>query len=105
MSNSVANNHDESGICPLTQGISSRQLKKMPQPQIGLLIRQLRQEMGLTQEEFASDCGVVFSTVNRWEKGRVRPSPMALRLIQVKLEHFGDRGRELWERNQNNFPN
>lgn len=89
MSNSVANNR----------------LKKMPQPQIGLLIRELRQEMGLTQEEFASDCGVVFSTVNRWEKGRVRPSPMALKLIQVKLEQFGDRGRELLERYQNNFPN
>ena len=89
MSNSVANN----------------QLKKMPQPQIGLLIRQLRQEMELTQEEFASDCGVVFSTVNRWEKGRVRPSPMALRLIQVKLEQIGDRGKKLLQRYQNNFPN
>ena len=79
-------------------------LKKMPQPQIGSLIRQLREEMQLTQEEFASDCGVVFSTVNRWEKGRVRPSPMALRLIQVKLEQIGDRGRELLQRHQNNFP-
>ncbi len=85
--------------------VANNQLKKMPQPQIGLLIRQLRQEMGLTQEEFASHCGVVFSTVNRWEKGSVRPSPMALKLIQVKLEAIGDRGRELLQRYGNDSPN
>ena len=74
----------------------------MPQPQIGLLIRQLREEMQLTQEEFASDCGVVFSTVNRWEKGRVCPSPMALKLIQIKLEGIGERGGKLLQKYQNN---
>ena len=57
----------------------------MPQPQIGLLIKQLRQEMKLTQEEFANECGVVFSTINRWEKGHTRPSPMALKLIASML--------------------
>jgi transcriptional regulator with XRE-family HTH domain len=37
------------------------QLKKIKQPQIGQLICDLRQEMGLTQEEFAVQCGVAFS--------------------------------------------
>jgi DNA-binding transcriptional regulator YiaG len=49
-------------------------IKKIPQPQIGYLIQELRQEMNLTQEEFAAYFGVVFSTVNRWEKGHTKPS-------------------------------
>ncbi|HHP7232378.1 MAG TPA: helix-turn-helix domain-containing protein [Xenococcaceae cyanobacterium] len=75
-------------------------LKKMPQPQIGLLIRQLREEMQLTQEEFASECGVVFSTVNRWEKGHTRPSPMALKLISLKLDSMGESAQKLFQQYQ-----
>ena len=71
--------------CNREKSVSFRQLKTTPQPQIGLLIKQLRQEMKLTQEEFANECGVVFSTVNRWEKGHIRPSPMALKLIGLML--------------------
>ena len=71
--------------CNREKSVSFRQLKTTPQPQIGLLIKQLRQEMKLTQEEFANECGVVFSTVNRWEKGHTRPSPMALKLIGLML--------------------
>jgi DNA-binding transcriptional regulator YiaG len=81
--------------CEREKTISLRQLKTMPQPQIGSLIKQLRQEMKLTQEEFAYSCGVVFSTVNRWEKGHTRPSPMALKLIAIMLSSLGDRGFEL----------
>ena len=79
------------------QKVAKSQLKKMPQPQIGLLIKQLRQEMELTQEEFASECGVVFSTVNRWEKGHTKPSPMALKLIILKLESMGESGQKLFQ--------
>ena len=89
MTDRVANN------CVREKTISLRQLKTMPQPQIGLLIKKLRQEMELTQEEFASECGVVFSTVNRWEKGHTRPSPMALKLIILMLSSLGDRSLEL----------
>ncbi|MBE9169921.1 helix-turn-helix transcriptional regulator [Pleurocapsales cyanobacterium LEGE 06147] len=52
----------------------------MKQPQIGCLIRALRQEMGLTQEQFAASVGVVYPSVNRWENGHAQPSPMALKL-------------------------
>jgi transcriptional regulator with XRE-family HTH domain len=48
------------------------------------LIRALRERNGLTQEKLAARLGVSFSTINRWEKGRRRPSPLALR----KLEEF-----------------
>ena len=51
-------------------------------------------------EEFASECGVVFSTVNRWEKGHTRPSPMALKLIILKLESMGESGQKLFQQYQ-----
>ena len=37
------------------------------------LVRELRQRLGLTQEELAKHLGVRFQTVNRWERGRVNP--------------------------------
>lgn len=33
------------------------------------LIKELRDKMGLTQEQFAQRVGVTFSTINNWEKG------------------------------------
>ncbi|MGF1539848.1 MAG: helix-turn-helix domain-containing protein [Pleurocapsa sp.] len=84
----------------MTTKVALSQLKRMPQPNIGLLIKQLRQEMELTQEEFASECGVVFSTVNRWEKGHTRPSPMALKLIFLKLSSLGEQGQELFQQHR-----
>lgn len=84
----------------MTTKVALSQLKRMPQPNIGLLIKQLRQEMELTQEEFAQKCGVVFSTVNRWEKGHTRPSPMALKLIILMLSSLGERGQELFQKHR-----
>ncbi len=40
-------------------------------------IRQLRGRIGLTQVELAARLGVSFATVNRWERGQTKPSPLA----------------------------
>jgi len=45
-------------------------------------IRDLRSRLGLTQEQFAAKVGVTFSTVNRWESGKSKPSPLAAQQIQ-----------------------
>lgn len=37
--------------------------------------------MGLTQERFAQEVGVSFSTVNQWENGHRRPQPYLLRKL------------------------
>ncbi len=60
----------------------------MSQPQIGNLIREIRLETGLTQEQFASQLGVTCSTMNRWERGRSKPSPLALQKIEQLLEQM-----------------
>ncbi|MBW4493472.1 MAG: helix-turn-helix domain-containing protein [Oscillatoria princeps RMCB-10] len=41
---------------------------KATPPQISQFIREVRMQTGLTQEQFASRLGVVFSTLSRWEK-------------------------------------
>jgi len=65
------------------------------QPEIGMLVRQLRQEMELTQEKLAAKLGVTFPTLNRWENGRATPSPLAMEKIQELLHQTGDRGQLL----------
>ena len=67
----------------------------MKQPQVGELIRSLRIELKLTQQQLSNELGTVTSTVNRWENGHSQPSPMALKLIEVKLKEIGKRGEEL----------
>lgn len=44
-------------------------------------IKRLRLKLGLTQERFAHRLGVTFVTVNRWESGNAKPSPLAIQEI------------------------
>lgn len=65
------------------------------QPQIGNLIRELRLDTGLTQEQFAAHLGVTCSSVNRWENGRSQPLQIAMQKVEEMLLSKGMRGREL----------
>ena len=56
-------------------------------------IKSIREDMLLTQEEFAQKLGVSFETVNRWENGRHKPTAKAQRRIKRLYEsngHFED---------------
>lgn len=68
------------------------------QADIPRLIRELRERTGLTQEKFAAKLGVTFPTINRWENGRAKPSPLALKQIVELLRSMGDRGEDLLKR-------
>ena len=60
------------------------------EPTTALLIRELRNRLGLTQEKMAARLGETFPTINRWENGRAKPSPLALKPGRQKcqlLEH------------------
>ncbi|MGQ4808534.1 RNA polymerase-associated protein RapA [Candidatus Entotheonellaceae bacterium PAL068K] len=48
-------------------------------------IKAVRGKLGLTQERLAAQLGVSFATVNRWEKGRSRPSQLAWGRLQGLL--------------------
>jgi transcriptional regulator with XRE-family HTH domain len=56
------------------------------QPEVGRIIHDLRLLAGLTQEQLATSLGVTHSTINRWENGRSKPSPMAISAIAF---HYG----------------
>ncbi|WP_216595726.1 DNA-binding transcriptional regulator [Myxosarcina sp. GI1] len=70
-------------------------IKKLKQPFVGQLIRELRQVSGLTQEELANSLEVSFSSISRWERGKTKPSSAASKLIETKLTELGERGEEL----------
>ncbi|MBA7620531.1 hypothetical protein ES703_27881 [subsurface metagenome] len=51
------------------------------------LIKELREKLGLTQEQFAQKVGVTFSTINNWEKGTRTPHPFLFqRLLEIAEE-------------------
>jgi transcriptional regulator with XRE-family HTH domain len=62
---------------------------------VARLVRELREQTGLTQEKFAAKLGVTFPTINRWENGRAKPSPLAMEKIEALLHSLGDRGESL----------
>lgn len=52
------------------------------------LVKRLRERMGVTQEQFAQEVGVTFSTVNQWENGRRQPQPyLQRRLLEMEASH------------------
>lgn len=62
--------------------------------EVGDLIRELRQELGLTQEKFAAKLGVTFPTVNRWENKHAKPSPLAMEKIEALAKWLGKAGKK-----------
>lgn len=62
------------------------------------LIRELRGRLELTQEKLAAKLGVTYPTINRWENGRAKPSPLALRIIEELVRSLGEDGKDLLDR-------
>ncbi len=53
------------------------------------MIRTLRQQLGMTQEEFAHEIAVTVSTVNRWENSHAEPSKLAWKAIRELSQRRG----------------
>jgi len=59
----------------------------MKNKDVSNLIKELRDKLDLTQEQFAQRVGVTFSTINNWEKGTRTPHPFLFqRLIEMAEE-------------------
>ena len=52
-------------------------------------IRGIRQQLHMTQEEFAHAIAVTASTVNRWENDHATPSRLARRAIEELMSRRG----------------
>lgn len=68
------------------------------QDNIQYLVRELRERVGLSQEKLAAKLGVTTPTINRWENGRAKPSPLALAQIEKLARKLGKNGTDLLER-------
>ncbi len=56
------------------------------QDSFAIWVKQLREQLCLTQEALAESLGVSFATVNRWENGWTAPSKLALRQFDLLCE-------------------
>ena len=56
---------------------------------VGEVIKAVRTQLGLSQQKFAKEMHVAFSTVNRWENGRIIPNGMARALLSDLMRKHG----------------
>ena len=69
--------------------------RRLQQPEVAQLVRELRHTLQLSQAKFADALGMTFATINRWENGHATPSPLALKQIDTLLQQLGDEGEVL----------
>jgi len=48
------------------------------------LVKEIRRQLSLSQEDLARQLGISFATVNRWENGQIKPSKLA----KAQLDNF-----------------
>ena len=58
-----------------------------------LLVKEIRKQLGLSQEDLARELGVSFASVNRWENGQVRPSKLAKAQLNAFCTKMAGEGR------------
>jgi putative transcriptional regulator len=73
-------------LCPMAE---------IDHPQLAYLVRETRQRLELSQAKFAAKLGVSFQSINRWENGRTKPLPIALKQIEHLLHQMGEAGQDL----------
>ena len=69
-------------------------MNTMNEEAIAKLVKELRNRLHLTQEQFAQRVGVTYGSVNRWENGKRMPQPFLIRrLLDLHDEITTTRGR------------
>lgn len=57
------------------------------------LVKEVRTQLGISQEDLARELGLSFATINRWENGQVQPSRLARNHFQAFCNRMEKRGR------------
>lgn len=60
---------------------------KYIQPDYPSLVKEVRRQLAISQEDLARELGVSYATVNRWENAQAKPS----RLARAQLDAFCER--------------
>ena len=56
-------------------------------------VKEVRQQLGLSQEELAHELGVSFSTINRWENSKTVPFKLARRQFESFCVRMKEQGK------------
>ena len=67
-----------------------------------VLVKEVRRQLALCQEDLARELGVSYTTVNRWENGQSNPSRMARALFHSFCEKMIECGKLVLPGNPNN---
>jgi putative transcriptional regulator len=67
-------------------------MAKAPENFAGM-VKDARQQLGLSQEELAHELGVSFATINRWENGKTVPFKLARKQFIAFCERMSKQGR------------
>ncbi len=59
-------------------------------PDYPSMVKEVRRQLALSQEDLARELGVSYATVNRWENGQSKPSKLA----RAQLNAFCERMKE-----------
>ena len=57
------------------------------------IVKKVRQQLGLSQEELAHELGVSFSTINRWENSKTVPFKLARRHFEAFCQRMKNQGK------------
>ena len=59
------------------------------------MVKEVRRQLGLSQEELAHELGVSFATINRWENGKTVPFKLARAQFEAFCERMKAQGKLL----------
>ena len=57
------------------------------------LVREVRRQLEISQEELAHELGVSFATINRWENGKTTPFKLARAQFDAFCKKMTEQGR------------
>jgi len=57
------------------------------------LVKEVRRQLALSQEDLARQLGVSYATVNRWENGKSKPSKLARAQFDAFCEKMTSEGK------------
>lgn len=60
----------------------------MNRKEIPNMVKTIRHRLGLTQEQLAQKIGVSFSTANEWENNKRKPSPLAIKQLELLIKEI-----------------
>jgi DNA-binding transcriptional regulator YiaG len=67
------------------------------------LVKEMRHQLALSQEDLARQLGVSYATVNRWENGQSVPSKLAKAQLKSFCEKMIERGKLTLSANMRDF--